>query len=96
MRLLIIATYRDTDLTRTHSLTSMLTDLRRESGVERLALHRETEGSPFFITEILRNLNESGAVFREGERWTSGGTRCPLMRWRSRGVPAIASDWRMR
>ena len=38
MRLLIIATYRDTDLTRTHPLTSMLADLRKESGVERLAL----------------------------------------------------------
>ena len=39
LRLLIIGTYRDTDLTRTHPLTSALADFRRESGVERLALH---------------------------------------------------------
>ena len=117
MRLLIIATYRDTDLTRTHPLTSMLADLRRESGVERLALrglddaavvalvqaaaghdlpeagvalahalHRETEGSPFFITEILRNLTESGAVFRDGERWTYKGDIAGL------GIPEGVKD----
>src|SRR6185503_13661260 len=34
-----IGTYRDTDLTRTHPLTAALADFRRESGVERLALH---------------------------------------------------------
>src|SRR6202012_3443813 len=30
---------------------------------------QETEGSPLFITETLRNLSESGAVFRQGDRW---------------------------
>ncbi len=39
MRLLVIGTYRDTDLSRTHPLTAVLADLRRESGVERVALH---------------------------------------------------------
>src|SRR5262249_25782346 len=39
MRLLVIGTYRDTDLSRTHPLTAVLADLRRESGVERLSLH---------------------------------------------------------
>ena len=105
LRLLVIGTYRDTDLTRTHPLTSVLADFRRETGVERLALHgldeaavvgagdgrapatsstepgialaralhRETEGSPFFIGEILRNLTESGAIFQEGDRWTYRG-----------------------
>ncbi len=103
-RLLIIGTYRDSDLTRTHPLTAVLADLRREAGVERVALHgldddgvvamvaaaaghrllepglalahalkRETEGSPFFIGEILRNLTESGAVYQEGDRWTYKG-----------------------
>jgi class 3 adenylate cyclase/tetratricopeptide (TPR) repeat protein len=117
MRLLIIASYRDTDLTRTHPLTSMLADLRRESGVERLALrglddaavvalvqaaaghdlpeagialahalHHETEGSPFFITEILRNLSESGAVVHEGERWTYKGDIAAL------GIPEGVKD----
>ena len=39
LRLLIVGTYRDTDLTRTHPLTAALADFRREAGVERLALH---------------------------------------------------------
>ena len=36
--LVIVGTYRDTDLDRTHPLSSLLGDLRREPGVERLAL----------------------------------------------------------
>jgi class 3 adenylate cyclase/tetratricopeptide (TPR) repeat protein len=39
LRLLIVATYRDTDLDRTHPLSEMLADLRRQAGVERLMLH---------------------------------------------------------
>src|SRR6202158_528162 len=39
LRLLIVVTYRDSDLTRAHPLTSVLADLRREAGVERIALH---------------------------------------------------------
>ena len=39
MRLLVIGTYRDTDLLRTHPLTATLADLRREVGVERVSLH---------------------------------------------------------
>jgi tetratricopeptide (TPR) repeat protein len=104
LRLLVLATYRDSDLTRAHPLTAALADLRREAGVERLALHgldeagvvalltaaaghvldepglvlaraihRETEGSPLFVGEILRNLTESGAIFQEGDRWTYRG-----------------------
>ncbi|MFZ6002609.1 MAG: ATP-binding protein [Actinomycetota bacterium] len=38
MPLLILATYRDTDLDRTHPLSEVLADLRREPGVERLDL----------------------------------------------------------
>ncbi|MBI1815527.1 MAG: AAA family ATPase [Deltaproteobacteria bacterium] len=105
LRLLIVVTYRDSDLTRAHPLTAVLADLRREAGVERVALqgldepavvalmtaaagheleqpglllahaiHQETEGSPFFIGEILRNMSESGAIFQEGERWTYKGS----------------------
>jgi class 3 adenylate cyclase/tetratricopeptide (TPR) repeat protein len=104
MRLLVIATYRDSELSRTHPLTATLADLRREFGVERLALRglddeavvaliaaaaghdlneagialahaiqQEAEGSPFFVTEILRHLSESGAVFQEGGRWRYRG-----------------------
>src|SRR5262245_33678811 len=39
LRLLVIGTYRDTDLSRTHPLTAVLADLRKEVGVERIALH---------------------------------------------------------
>src|SRR4030095_3375370 len=101
LRLLVLGTYRASDLTRAHPLTSVLADLRREADVERLALHgldetgvvalmtaaaghelaepglalaraihRETEGSPLFVGEILRNLTESGAAFQEGDRWS--------------------------
>jgi predicted ATPase len=102
LRLLVLGTYRDSDLTRAHPLTAVLADLRREAGVERLALHgldeagvvalmtaaaghelaepglmlaraiyKETEGSPLFVGEILRNLTESVRSFR---RTTAGPT----------------------
>ena len=38
MRLFVLATYRDTDLDRTHPLSEVLADLRREPGVTRLDL----------------------------------------------------------
>jgi class 3 adenylate cyclase/tetratricopeptide (TPR) repeat protein len=100
MHLLIIVTYRDSELSRTHPLAGVLADLRRETGIERVALRgldeagviafvtaaaghdldpselavaraigQETEGSPLFIAETLRNLTESGAVVRQGDRW---------------------------
>lgn len=87
-RVLVLGTYRDTELA--EPLTSALADLRRERALERLrlgslhrgavttmisawlgrtppthfahALHRETEGNPFFIEEVLRHLIEVGAV----------------------------------
>lgn len=37
-RLLVIGTYRDTDIDRTHPLAELLADLRREPGTERVAL----------------------------------------------------------
>lgn len=37
-RVLLVGTYRDTDLDRTHPLAAALADLRRESGVERVNL----------------------------------------------------------
>ncbi|MEA2421938.1 MAG: hypothetical protein QOF55_1037, partial [Thermoleophilaceae bacterium] len=38
LRLLVIGTYRDSDLTRAHPLTELLADLRREEGVTRVPL----------------------------------------------------------
>lgn len=35
------------------------------------ALHRETEGNPFFIREIMRHLVEVGAIFERDGRWSS-------------------------
>jgi len=37
------------------------------------ALHRETEGNPFFVREVLSHLLEEGKIVREGGRWTFGG-----------------------
>ena len=97
-RVLIIGTYRDTDVG--EPLAGVLADLRRERALERLrlgslhrgevatmisawlgrtppthfahALHRETEGNPFFIEEVLRHLIEVAAADRtEWERLAS-------------------------
>ncbi len=35
------------------------------------ALHRETEGNPFFMLEIIRHLTESGAIQERDGRWVS-------------------------
>jgi predicted ATPase/DNA-binding SARP family transcriptional activator len=92
-RVLVIGTYRETDLG--EPLASVLADLHRERAIERLrlgslhrgevatmisewlgrappthfahALHRETEGNPFFIEEVLRHLIEADAI--EGTEW---------------------------
>ncbi|MGH2609051.1 MAG: ATP-binding protein, partial [Tepidiformaceae bacterium] len=89
-RLLVLATYRDTDLHRGHRLSDVLGDLRRERLFERIllhglaeenvgaivnawtgaapptefthAVHAETEGNPFFIEEVMRHLQETGAI----------------------------------
>jgi class 3 adenylate cyclase/tetratricopeptide (TPR) repeat protein len=99
-RVLILATYRDTDLDRSHPLADLLGDLRRERGVTRLdlmgldakgveqlmesaaghdlsgpglelarAVHAETEGNPFFVSEMLLHLAESGLIVQRGDRW---------------------------
>ncbi len=99
-RTLVIGTYRDTELGRTHPLAAVLADLRREDCVERLSirgldlagvaafveaarggaldddgrelaarLSQQTEGNPFFVSQILRHLAESGAVERVDGHW---------------------------
>lgn len=104
-RLLVVGTYRDTDLDRRHPLAEMLADLRRDGegvrlaltglgaeGVEALmaaaaghdmepagrelavAVHRETEGNPFFIREVLLHLVETGAIVQQDGVWTAGPT----------------------
>jgi DNA-binding winged helix-turn-helix (wHTH) protein/tetratricopeptide (TPR) repeat protein len=98
-RFAIVATYRESELGRTHPLAEMLTTLRPEPGVTRLVLHGldlsqvgalvnsiagpnapsqlsrivmdSTDGNPFFATEMLRHLKESGAIDRLGARATA-------------------------
>jgi class 3 adenylate cyclase/tetratricopeptide (TPR) repeat protein len=103
MRLLIVGTYRDSDLSNTHALVEVLANLRRLGGVSRIelaglgdtgvmalmeaaaghrlgdeamrlahAIYRETDGNPFFVTEVLRNLTETGAIRQDAEgRWVA-------------------------
>ena len=99
---LVLGTYRDTELSRTHPLAEALAELRRSGLVERIpltgltsgdfaaliaafagreppaafvqAVHRETEGNPFFAEEVLRHLSESGAIYERDGRWASDRT----------------------
>ena len=100
IRLLILGTYRDTDLSRSHPLADVLADLRREPCVERVdlgglsldeiatfmelaaghdleapgfelarAVHRETEGNAFFVSEMIRHLVEAGYIVQRDGVW---------------------------
>jgi len=96
-RVLIVGTYRDVELDRTHPLADTVATLRRERLYQRVLLrglprddvksfieaigeqetpdefadvvHRETEGNPFFVAEVLRHLAETGALERVDGRW---------------------------
>ncbi|MGH9273541.1 MAG: ATP-binding protein, partial [Acidimicrobiales bacterium] len=107
--LLVLATYRDTELRRTHPLAEALADLRGRVGVERVSLRglssaevvallesaaghdlgpnghqlaaaicEETEGNPFFVGEVTRNLVESGRVYERDGRWVVDGSIASL------------------
>lgn len=51
--LLVVATYRDTDLVRTHPLAAMLADLRREPAAERLDLQGLDEAEVVALLEAV-------------------------------------------
>jgi len=96
-RLLVIGTYRDVEVDRSHPLSGALAELRRGAGFTRVPLrgltvdevhrmyeairgnsvpwtqaelvHRQTEGNPLFVQEVLRYLVEEGLVVREGGRY---------------------------
>lgn len=103
---LVLVTYRDTDIDRSHALSGALADLYRSAGAERIALRgldetgmrafleaasgqpleteglaladrlaAETDGNPFFVTEVLRNLVETGALVQHDGVWV--GTLAP-------------------
>jgi class 3 adenylate cyclase/tetratricopeptide (TPR) repeat protein len=103
MRMLVLGTYRDSELSRAHPLTDTLAALRRQSGVSRIelsglddndvvayleaaagqtldaagvglahAVYRETDGNPYFVSEVLRHLAETGAIYWDATgRWIS-------------------------
>jgi class 3 adenylate cyclase len=108
-RLLIVGSYRDVELERTHPLAEVLGTMRRETPFRRIllrglptadvvayltaladedpdpeimerrkqlaaALHRETEGNPFFIGEVLSHLVESGKLYWDGSHWRTNVT----------------------
>lgn len=103
-RMMIVGTYRDSDLYRARPLAEILGDLRRVDGVERIALagldapevaefmtrvagheldeggtalarmiYAETDGNPLFTGEVLRHLQEVGAIYEVDGRWTTRG-----------------------
>ena len=107
-RLLIVGTYRDVEVDRTHALSGALAELRRVSAFVRVSLrgltadevqrmigaiagrdlpwsmaeavHRQTEGNPLFIQEVLRYLVEEGLVDRDQEgRWRETGDQSLAM-----------------
>ena len=95
-RILIVATYRDSELAQADALRDTLGTLRRHGSVSRIALtglddeavvnffeaaaghdldvsgvdlahavYRETDGNPFFVSEVLRHLSETGAIYQD-------------------------------
>ncbi len=109
---MILSTYRDTDVDRSHPLSAMLADFRRMDRVTRIAVdglgadgvrelltrtgghdlddaglafaeivQRETSGNPFFVSEVLRHLTETGVLQHRDRRWTSD------MRAEDAGIP---------
>ncbi len=97
LRLLVVGTYRDTEVSSNHIFFETLATLRRERGVSRLALrgfddqevvaflearaghelaidgvvlahavHEETDGNPFFVSEMLRHLSEADTAASGG------------------------------
>ncbi len=100
-RLLIVGTYRDVEVDRSHPLSATLGELRRVGTFARIplrgltvdevhrmyeairgqatpwgqaeAVHRQTEGNPLFVQEVLRYLVEEGIVVREGNRYVAQG-----------------------
>jgi class 3 adenylate cyclase len=104
-RLLIVGTYRDVEVDRSHALSGALADLRRSSAFLRIglrglsvdevhrmmqqlrgqdipwgraeAIHRQTEGNPLFVQEVLRYIVEEGILVREGGRWVRADDGSP-------------------
>jgi tetratricopeptide (TPR) repeat protein len=96
-RLLMVGTYRDVEVDRSHPLSAALAELRRVSSYGRVilrglnadevrrmlesitresvpwglaeAVHRQTEGNPLFVQEVVRYLAEEGLITQKEGRW---------------------------
>jgi tetratricopeptide (TPR) repeat protein len=96
-RLLIVGTYRDVEVDRSHPLSAALAELRRISNYGRILLrglnadevrrmlesitqqsvpwglaetvHRQTEGNPLFVQEVVRYIAEEGLIARKEGQW---------------------------
>jgi len=96
-RLLIVGTYRDVEVDRSHPLSAALAELRRVSTYGRVllrglnadevrrmmesitresvpwglaqAVHRQTEGNPLFVQEVIRYLAEDRLIARKEGGW---------------------------
>jgi archaellum biogenesis ATPase FlaH len=96
-RLLIVGTYRDVEVDRSHPLSAALAELRRVSSYGRVllhglnadevrrmlesitresvpwglaeAVHRQTEGNPLFVQEVIRYLAEERLIARKEGGW---------------------------
>ena len=107
LNLLIVGTYRDSELTRRDALVETLGALHRRADVTRVelkglddvhvvalmeaaaghdldkpavelahAVFRETDGNPFFVSQVVRHLVETGTIYRgDGGRWTAHSDR---------------------
>ncbi len=106
MRVLVLGTFRDSELPQSPELRDTLGLLWRHQGVSRVelggldrsgvlalmegvaghpldaigvglaeAVFRETDGNPFFVTEVLRHLRDIGAIHQDvAGRWVASGT----------------------
>ncbi len=106
VRVLILGTYRDSELSSSHPLIDTLAALHRQSKISRIelaglddtgvvalleataghtldeagvslahAVYLETDGNPFFVSEVLRHLSETGAIYQDATgRWAAQGS----------------------
>ena len=72
------------------------------------AVYRETDGNPFFVSEILRHLSETGTIYKDAiGRWVADGSlgEDRIARQRPRGdrrrgfcdsgpTPGVCCRWR--
>ena len=87
MRLLVLGTYRDTDLDRSHPLSDVLADLRREPGVERLDLQGLDAGEVAGFMERRRRSRPRRARPRPGRGAARRDRGQPVLRRRGAAAP---------